>query len=99
MNKFIGQLKDFFYATTDYLIILLIVVVASGIISWRLDSLFDKNSSRHEQTVAKTKSSTSKSEKPQTPKTQKVPNKQEIPDKQQVPQAEEAPIEQPIQAP
>lgn len=46
MNKFKGILKDFLYATTDYWIIILVIVIASGIIAWRLDSLLDKDSNR-----------------------------------------------------
>lgn len=48
MDKLVDKFKDFFYATTDYLIILLILVVASGVVTWRLGSLFDSNNSRGE---------------------------------------------------
>lgn len=43
MSKVIEKIKDLFYNTTDYLIILLIVVLVSGVIVWRLDLLFDRN--------------------------------------------------------
>lgn len=70
MNKLLGRLKDFLYATTDYWIVLLVIVVASGIITWRLDSLFDKNSNRVKsnskeitQSIHKPKTESSKSVK------------------------------------
>lgn len=43
MNKFTNKIKDLFYDTTDYAIILLVVVVVALIIGWRLDILFDEN--------------------------------------------------------
>ena len=44
MNKILEKAKDFFYDATDYILILVIVASVSGIIVWRLDLLFDKNS-------------------------------------------------------
>lgn len=43
MSKVIEKIKDLFYNTTDYLIILLIVILVSGVIVWRLDLLFERN--------------------------------------------------------
>ena len=46
MNKVIEKLKDLFYDNTDYIIILLIVLAVSGVIVWRLDSLFHRNNDK-----------------------------------------------------
>ncbi|WP_041701560.1 hypothetical protein [Gottschalkia acidurici] len=43
MNKVVERVKDLFYDATDYILVLIIVVVVSGIIAWRLDLLFAKN--------------------------------------------------------
>lgn len=46
MNKVTEKLKDLFYDNTDYIIIILIVLVVSGVIVWRLDSLFHRNNDK-----------------------------------------------------
>lgn len=38
-----NAIKDFFYNSIDYIMILGIVIVVGGIITWRLDTLFDEN--------------------------------------------------------
>ena len=43
MNKFRDKIKDLFYDSTDFTIILLVILIVSGIIAWRLDLLFDKH--------------------------------------------------------
>ncbi|KNF10157.1 putative periplasmic solute-binding protein [Gottschalkia purinilytica] len=58
MDKFIEKVKDFLYDATDYVLILLIVVVVAGVIGWKLDILFAKGSD--DENIA---SNTSKVEK------------------------------------
>lgn len=43
LNKFRDKIKDLFYDSTDFTIILLVILIVSGIIAWRLDLLFDKH--------------------------------------------------------
>ena len=45
MSKLKESVRDVFYDTTDFIIILVIIVSVSGIIWWRLDSLFADDSS------------------------------------------------------
>lgn len=40
MNNFLEKLKDFLYDATDYIIMLVVVLVVAGIIGWRLEILF-----------------------------------------------------------
>ncbi|HLR33999.1 MAG TPA: hypothetical protein VK071_01545 [Tissierellales bacterium] len=40
MNKFLEKLKDLLYDATDYIIMLVVVLVVAGIIGWRLEILF-----------------------------------------------------------
>lgn len=47
MNKVIEKVRDLFYDTTDYILVLIIIATVTGIIAWRLDSLFDKGSKSH----------------------------------------------------
>lgn len=45
MSKFKESARDLFYDTTDFIIILVIIASVSGIIWWRLDSLFSDDNS------------------------------------------------------
>ena len=40
--KFGEKLKDIFYDAIDYVLIIVIIIVVAGIISWRLNILFHK---------------------------------------------------------
>lgn len=40
MDNFLEKLKDFLYDATDYIIMLVVVLVVVGIIGWRLEILF-----------------------------------------------------------
>lgn len=94
MNKLVGRLKDFFYATTDYLIILLIVAIASGVIVWRLNSLFNENGSRN-TSINKESTQSIDKPKPDSPNPVKAKEEQSVPTVPEVPTVpQEAPAVQ-----
>lgn len=43
MKKFTESVKDFMYDAIDYILILVVIAVVAGIIGWRLDILFAKD--------------------------------------------------------
>jgi len=45
MKKFSEGIKDFFYDAIDYIVMIAIIVVVAGIIGWRLNVLFDEDTS------------------------------------------------------
>ncbi len=70
MNKVIEKLKDLFYDNTDYVIILVIIISVSGVIAWRLNSLFNENNkistNEIESTIEKENTEGSKESKPKS---------------------------------
>ena len=49
MDSFWERLKDILYDGTDYIIMLVVVLIMILIINWRLDGLFHKNSAQTKQ--------------------------------------------------
>jgi len=105
--KFLDKIKDFLYDSVDYLFMIGILVVVVGVIGWRLDVLFEKdtvsaqptdqiivdNSSRDDFLIELTPDS------PNEPSedTDQVDNPEEVPDK---PEEENKPVEEiPVEAP
>lgn len=43
MKKFGERMKDFMYDAVDYILIILTIVVVAGVITWRLNIMFKKN--------------------------------------------------------
>jgi cell division protein YceG involved in septum cleavage len=58
MKKFTESVKDFMYDAIDYILILVVIAVVAGIIGWRLDILFAKDTNVN--TTSKNKIETSK---------------------------------------
>lgn len=58
MKKFKEKVKDFLYDAIDYIIILAVIAIVAGIIGWRLDILFAKDTGI--KTTPKNKIETSK---------------------------------------
>ncbi len=73
MGKKKGSFKDFLYDSMDYIMIFSIILVVVGIISWRLNILFDDAniiaSSKLANEVSKNKESSKKDEKKPVKKT------------------------------
>jgi len=43
LKKFGERMKDFMYDAVDYILIILTIVVVAGVITWRLNIMFKKN--------------------------------------------------------